>query len=209
MTNIDYSKLASDFIDKDKSNYPTFSNEHLMFIIIDKNNNVRYSKDINLLNTCNVAYRIINIHHISYKGYFEQAHSSLYYNITDFGDIHSTIMYKDWEIDFRCRQIKSTRHTITVHIISKDLTVDFKHYFDLIDAIEERVGSSCYSDFINAYKEGKNLKDILLEYKVDKITLNMQFTHDKEIEAMKKTVDEMELKIQEIKRLLKIVSNKS
>ena len=152
------------------------------YIVIDNDDNVRYSESINILTQDNLKYRLIGIEESwqNYKGYYDYDAIS-FYSIYENGDIHEGLFIDGWELRFSSYHIVKGNFSFSIEK-QQDLLSTLNHFwvtFQRVKLCKSKVEIDC---FLKLYYASQNKRKYIEENK-DK---------DHEIEFLKKQIKNYE-----------------
>lgn len=152
------------------------------YIVIDNDDNVRYSESINILTQDNLKYRLIGIEESwqNYKGYYDYDAIS-FYSIYENGDIHEGLFIDGWELRFSSYHIVKGNFSFSIEK-QQDLLSTLNHFWVTFQRVKLCKSKAEIDCFLKLYYASQNKRKYIEENK-DK---------DHEIEFLKKQIKNYE-----------------
>lgn len=152
------------------------------YIVIDNDDNVRYSESINILTQDNLKYRLIGIEESwqNYKGYYDYDAKS-FYSIYENGDIHEGFFIDGWELRFSSYHIVKGNFSFSIEK-QQDLLSTLNHFWETFQTVKLCKSKTEIDCFLKLYYASQNKRKYIEENK-DK---------DHEIEFLKKQIKNYE-----------------
>lgn len=152
------------------------------YIVIDNDDNVRYSESINILTQDNLKYRLIGIEESwqNYKGYYDYDAKS-FYSIYENGDIHEGFFIDGWELRFSSYHIVKGNFSFSIEK-QQDLLLTLNHFWETFQTVKLCKSKTEIDCFLKLYYASQNKRKYIEENK----------EKDHEIEFLKKQIKNYE-----------------
>ena len=190
---MDYIAIVKDFENEQRefyNNKPGFFYDSACYIIIDENNDIRYSESRSILNTPNTLYRIIGIKikWANNRGFYDYGKRMLFM-IDENGDISKDFMIDGWNIIFDLENYRAVKNNIYFSFKKQsDFKSTIKHAWDTFKILQK-----CQSEKeCKLFEQVYSLKQDVVKYVQELAEKNFEIDFlNKRLEQYEKLYDKI------------------